>query len=75
MCFFLCFVIKSRQIDKLEQRVLELEGQIKMEEMCVYIYIYIYTHIHTHTHTHTYIYIRIHTHIIQICHIIYLFLP
>ncbi len=30
------FLIKRRQIDKieLEQRVLELEGQIKMEEMC-----------------------------------------
>ncbi len=34
--FLLLFLIKRWQIDKieLEYRVLELEGQIKMEEMC-----------------------------------------
>ncbi len=77
---FLCFVIKSRQIDKLEQRVLELEGQIKMEEMCVYIYIYIYTHTYTHTHTHThtnthtYIYAYTHTSYKFVISYIYFFL-
>ncbi len=36
MCFFYFIFFIKRQIDKieLEYRVLALEGQIKMEEMC-----------------------------------------